>query len=454
MEAQNEGTQGLRADQEKDDKAENEEQDGKTLGETDEMRDDVDASEGGNKRSARSHDHDRLEMSIDVGENGMKSLRGSAASPTSPHSGLQQSVEEEDEPTAVVHQMWAPSTKSLEMSDTIGNGLAQTPSGTKSLQRSQRIGDLDCTSSQLKVIKESSVKLPRILGLDKFQHAYEKRLNLTNADDYMKENSAFASKVRDMIADIRSKIEKQPDQRKRYQETESFGRQPSDASNNSRMTTAALPKLCDTIADAIMALQDELADLEATFRLCHACSGHFTGDAERRGPPPFKPEKTSLEIDLEKLAHFAANEMQPALRDSLSAAVTVSYGATEQGHGAIKESILQQLESQPISFYSTTLRKTAALPTELEAEVIMKRSKARSDLVVNLKKELMAYQKVQGTTDCVDLQELETYRERVQEEVLLRVHSNLRLFAREVWCRVNHVFFQIRSVWPTKDASA
>ena len=60
----------------------------------------------------------------------------------------------------------------------------------------------------------------------------------------------------------------------------------------------------------------------------------------------------------------------------------------------------------------------------------MKRSKARSDLVVNLKRELMAYQKVLGTQDSAslfgqsaqspNLQELEEYQEWLQEQVLLR----------------------------------
>ena len=108
-----------------------------------------------------------------------------------------------------------------------------------------------------------------------------------------------------------------------------------------------------------------------------------------------------------------------------------SYGASEQDHGAMKRSVLQQLEGEPNPLYSSKLQKTAAvLPTELEAEVIMKRSKARSDLVVNLKREWMAYQKVLGTQDSAslfgqsaqspNLQELEEYQEWLQEQVLLR----------------------------------
>jgi hypothetical protein len=398
QEEQSEGVNGVRANQDEDGKTKNEQQDGMKV--NDETQDQVDAIEDGSKSSAGSQNHDPLETSIDVKLNVEKSVRGSAASPTSIHSGLQQSFEE-NEPV-VLHQIWAPSTKSLEMSDTIGNGLTQKPS-------SRRIGDLESTSSKLKVIKESNVKLPRVLGLDKFQHAYEKRLNLIYAEDYMNENFALASRLRDMIADIQSKSQEKADLCKRCVE----------------------PKLYNTLSDSIMALQDELADLEATFRLCGACSGHFTRDFERRGPPPVESNKTSLEIDLEKLAHFAANELHPVLRDSLGAVIMASYGASEQDHGAIKRSVLQQLDGAPIPLYSTKLQKTAAVfPTELEAEVLMKRSKARSDLVVNLKKELMANQEVQGTQDSgslfgqpaqsPNLLELKEYQEWLQKQELLR----------------------------------
>jgi hypothetical protein len=415
QEEHSEGVKGLKADQDEDGETKNDQQDGMKA--NDETQEQVNAIEDGSKRSAGSQNHDPLETSTDVRLDVGKSVRSSAASPTSLHSCLQQSLAEDE--AVVLHQMWAPSTKSLEMLHTLGNGLIQKPSRVqedgqiphwlKVYQSSRHIVDLEPTSSKLKVIKESNVKLPRILGLHKFQQAYEKRLNLIHAEDYMNENFALASRLRDMITDVQSKFQEKADLRQKCVE----------------------PTLCNTLSDSIVALQDELADLESSFRLCGACSGHFTRDDERRGPPPVEPNKTSLEIDLEKLAYFAANELHPVLRDSLSAAVMASYGASEQDHGAMKGSVLQQLEGEPIPLYSTKLQKTAAvLPTELEAEVIMKRSKARSDLVVNLKKELMAYQEVLGTQDSQslfgqsaqspNLQELEEYQEWLQEQVLLR----------------------------------
>ena len=109
--------------------------------------------------------------------------------------------------------------------------------------------------------------------------------------------------------------------------------------------------------------------------------------------------------------------IRPTLRDALSAAVTASYGTSEANQIAVKDSVLQQLECEQNAFFSTKLRTIAELPPELAAEVELKRSKARSQLVVNLKHELIAYQNVAGTELHADLHELEQKRKQAYNQV-------------------------------------
>jgi hypothetical protein len=59
----------------------------------------------------------------------------------------------------------------------------------------------------------------------------------------------------------------------------------------------------------------------------------------------------------------------------------------------------------------------AELPSELESEVTIKRSKARSELIVNLKAELMANQQVAGTDSHADLHILILKRREVFDKV-------------------------------------
>ena len=251
--------------------------------------------------------------------------------------------------------------------------------------------------------------------------AFEMRCNLASAEDYIDENLILAANIRALICSTRRKSDEKPC-RSEVSHTEAHRRQSTEKSRESQRTVSDNNDAFNTIADEILYLQDEVADLEATFRLCQTCAGHFTGNSERRGPAPAQAEKSRLEGDLEKLACFAANEIQPALRDALNAAVAAAQSTVEQEHlqqSAIKQSVMQQLDSKRSSFYSTRLRKIAAIPSELEAELIMKRSNARSDLIVNLKDELIAYQKMQDTDDCADLSKLHSIRNHMIEKVTL-----------------------------------
>ena len=172
-------------------------------------------------------------------------------------------------------------------------------------------------------------------------------------------------------------------------------------------------------AAAIPFNESELAVLEATFRTCNICAGHFTGEEDRRGPPPEVPEKNSLQRDIEKLAYFAANEIQPTLRQALSTAVTSAYSTTHVQHNVVSKSIMQALESQEqTGFYSTKLRALAEIPAHLHVEVTMKKAKARSEMIVNMKRELIAYETAKGTSRTADLSELEIIRREVHQKVM------------------------------------
>lgn len=399
-----------------------------------------------------SSEDNTLEMSVDLGVDTEKKDQESATSPNSqvkfPTSAksptsLQHSYQDEAEPVEFIHQMWAPSTKSLEMSDTIGEGI--TVKKLK-LQQSLRLlaGGSSDTNAMQKLLKESKVKLPRILGLDKFQDAFELRCNLSHAADCMDENEHLSHSLRNKVIAIRPKQAGERNLQAAFKEIQMTAFMEDlvrKRANNELLPVSAPPKeeglvseteparkasarsnssdidQRDTLSDQILDLQDELADIQATFRICKHCAGHFIRDMDRRGPATEVPKKTSVQQDLEKLAYFAANEIQPAIREALNAAVISSYTSKEGDQNFVKDSVLEQLENTPSQFYSTKLRRLAELPSELEAEVTMKRSKARSELIVNLKTELIAYQKVAGTENPPDTRILEVKRTQMYEKV-------------------------------------
>jgi hypothetical protein len=328
-----------------------------------------------------------------------------------------------------------------------------SPFGVNALEGVDGV-NVDAKRANLLLLKDGVVRLPRILGLDKFQDAFELRCNLGHAANCMEENEHLANNLRHMIVTSRPKDYQArkkklfamvrtiqtiqtikgmvDDKSNQFIEVTNSGK-PREAarvrtgdSTTSQVTDHAMTRVGsdthwhdrhDTISDQILELQDELTDIEATFRPCKHCAGHFTRDVDRRGPPPEIPKKTSLQKDYEKLAYFSANEIRPALREALSAAVAASYGTIEADPSIVKQSIMQQLESAPHNFFTTKVQKMAELPSELESEVTIKRSKARSELIVNLKAELMANQQVAGTDSHVDLHILIMKRKEVFDKV-------------------------------------
>ena len=399
----------------------------------------ADATQKIQESGKESTGKDLFEMSPGLGQDGKDDGNRTAASPTDQSSKspviVQQSFEEE--PVETIHLMWAPSAKSLELSETIGGALTikEEPKFPESLRV---LTGVDTLNKKTRVLKESNVKLPRILGLEKFQDAYEVRCNLSHAADCIDENERLAHDLRELVIAIRPKHAEKKTLAAAVKAVKLISTmkkmvadhqhifvpdRPSDETNTSNTghDSGSDPYLhrSDTFSDQILDLQDELADIEATFRVCAHCAGHFTREIDRRGSPDEVLDKTSLQKDLEKLAYFAANEIQPVLRDALSAAVTASYGTVAGGQADVKASVLQQLDTEASAFYSTKLRKLAELPPELQFEVTMKRSKARSDMIINLKTELIAYKIVDGTGNDVDLQELISRRKQAYHKVVV-----------------------------------
>ena len=359
----------------------------------------------------------QMEMTVDLGK---------AESLSEPHArspvSLQQSYQEE-EPAELIHPVWAPSSRSLELSETFGEDVLRVRSRHASL-----VGGAGPEKRKSKALKESNIRLPRILGLDTFQNAFEMRCNLSLAADCIEENENLAHDLRQMVVAIRPKHTRKRlvAAIKNVQRVNSFrlllksDDTPEDAEDQNgkaEETKKSNAHAFDTIADQILSMQDELTDLEATFRSCEYCAGHFTRTVDRRGPPPQELEKSALQKDLENLANFAANEIQPTLREAVSAAVTASYSMADADQGFVSQSVLAQLNDNPHQFYSSKVRKILELPAELESEVMIKRSKARADLIVNLKKELVSYQSVVGTETPADVHELETLRKKAFDKV-------------------------------------
>ena len=398
--------------------------------------------------------HRELEMSLDVGhdlQNGkghalstmIQSPSGAVESPGASAARFQQSVVDElESPVNLIHPMWAPSNKSMQMSEAIGRG------GYFDLTESARPrGPCPVLSTgqgtprqDLRVLpRDRKARLPRILGLDQFQDAYETRMNFGHAKDCMEENLDLAEGLRERIRQLRTGLtERKRKMRAAVKAVKLINSMTSTVKqdefevprSHQKETTPTdpAPEACeatkvlerqDTFSDGIVALQDELADLEATFRTCNICAGHFTGEEDRRGPPPEVPEKNSLQRDIEKLAYFAANEIQPTLRQALSTAVTSAYSTTHVQHNVVSKSIMQALESQEqTGFYSTKLRALAEIPAHLHVEVTMKKAKARSEMIVNMKRELIAYETAKGTSRPADLSELEIIRREVHQKVM------------------------------------